>query len=263
MPRYLVAGFPIGTERVITPVAVIVSVGEVCWRRSSRPWVQRSAHCEEHHWNRQASPGKSRYLSGGSQDPWGSRRDHSDHRHYCGCPVRSRQWAGRVGALAVGLGFVLAPAVPWLLERSERLAIRLGSIPGYIATVELRAAPTRATALAATSAIAVYAIVALGGAANDIRRGAANASQNIAGNAAVLVAPAPFQDEPFPVESFPAAPTIARLRSINAVSHVSALRGSFLDVRRRRLLVIAMPRGDPAPVFPAQIVQGSKRGPRR
>ncbi len=258
VPRYLVAGFPIGAERVITPVALIVSVGggvlaTVVAAAGPAIGVLRGRPLEQ-----ASEPGQESLSLGRFSGPVGLAVGVAAIIVTVAV-VLFVPGSGLVaiGALAVGLGFVLAPAVPWLLERSERLATRLGSIPGYIATVELRATPTRATALAATSAIAVYAIVALGGAADDIRRGAANASQNIAGDAAVLVAPAPFEDEPFPVESFPAAPTIARLQSISAVSHVNALRGAFLDVGRRRLLVLAMPRGDPAPVFPSQIVQGS------
>jgi putative ABC transport system permease protein len=258
VPRYLVAGFPIGTEHVITPVALIVSVGggvlaTVVAAAGPAIGVLRGRPMEE-----ASEPGQESLSLGRLSGPVGLAAGIAAIIATVAVVlfVPGTGLVG-VGALAVGLGFVLAPAVPWLLERSERLATRIRSIPGYIATVELRATPTRATALAATSAIAVYAIVALGGAANDIRRGAANASQNIAGDAAVLVAPAPFEDEPFPVASFPAASTIARLRSISTVSHVNALMGSFLDVGRRRLLVLAMPRGDPAPVFPSQIVQGS------
>lgn len=259
VPRYLAAGFPIGTERVITPVSVVVSVGggmlaTVVAAAGPAIGALRGHPLEK------TSEFEQRSLSlGRLSGPAGLATGIAMIVAAITVALLSPS-SGLVAivALAVGLGFVLTPAVPWLVERSERLATRLGSTSGYIAAVELRASPTRATALAATSAVAVYAIVALGGAANDIRRGAADASQNIAGNAAVLVAPAPFQDDPFPVEPFPAAPTIARLRSINAVTHVDALKGSFLDVGRRRLLAIAMPRGDPAPVFPLQIVQGSE-----
>jgi putative ABC transport system permease protein len=258
VPRYLVAGFPIGTERVITPVALIVSVGggvlaTIVAAAGPAIGALRGQPLEQ-----PSELGQESLSLGRLSGPVGLAAGIAAIIVTVAIVlfVPGSGLVG-VGALAVGLGFLLAPAVPWLVERSERLATRLGSVSGYIAAVELRVAPTRATALAATSAIAIYAIVALGGAANDIRRGAANASQNIAGDAAVLVAPAPFEDEPFPVESFPAAPTIARLQSISAVSHVNALRGSFLDVGRRRLLVLAMPRGDPAPVFPSQIIQGS------
>jgi putative ABC transport system permease protein len=258
VPRYLVAGFPIGTERVITPVALIVAVGggvlaTVVAAAGPAIGLLRGRPLE------QASESGHESLSlGRLSGPVGLAAGIAAIIATVAVVllVPGSGLVG-VGALAVGLGFVLAPAVPWLLERGERLATRLGSVPGYIATVELRVAPTRATALAATSAIAVYAIVALGGAANDIRRGAANASQNIAGDAGVLVAPAPFEDEPFPVESFPPASTIVRLRSVKAVSHVSALMGSFLDVGQRRLLVLAMPRSESAPVFRSQIVKGS------
>jgi len=259
VPRYLVAGFPIGTERVITPVAVFASVGggmlaTVVAAAGPAFGALRGRPLEKADESEQSSLSLG-WLSG----PVGLATGIAMIVAAIAVAILVRG-SGPVAivALAVGLGFVIAPVVPWLIGRSERLATRLRSTSGYIATVELRTAPTRAIALAATSAIAVYAIVALGGAANDIRRGAANASQNIAGDAAVLVAPAPFQDDPFPVEPFPAAPTITRLRSINAVSHVDALRGSFLDVRRRRLLAIAMPPGDPTPVFPSQIVEGSE-----
>jgi putative ABC transport system permease protein len=259
VPSYLVAGFPIGTERVITPVAVIASVGggmlaTIIAAAGPAVGALRGAPLEKTNESEQSSLSIG-WLSG----PAGFATGITMIVAAIAVALLVRG-SGPVVivALAVGLGFMLASAVPWLVGRSENLATRLGSTSGYIATVELRTAPTRATALAATSAVAVYAIVALGGAANDIRRGAANASQNIAGDAAVLVAPAPFQDDPFPVEPFPAAATMARLRSINAVTHVDALRGSFLDIGSRRLLMIAMPRGDPTPVFPSQIVQGSE-----
>jgi putative ABC transport system permease protein len=153
----------------------------------------------------------------------------------------------------------LAPAVPWLVARISVLSSRLRSPLSYIATTELRAAPTRATALAATSAIAVFAIVALGGAANDIRRGAANASYDIAGDSALLVWPGPFDEYPFPVQPLDATTALARLRSVSAISRVDVLRGSFLDLGDRRLLVIAKPLDDSTPVSSSQIIEGSAR----
>jgi putative ABC transport system permease protein len=258
VPRYLVAGFPIGAERVITPVALIVSVGGGVLATVVAAAGPAIAALRGRPLEQASELGQESLSLGRLSGPVGLAAGIAMIIVTVALVafVPGSGLVG-VGALAVGLGFVLAPAVPWLVKRGERLATRIGSVPGYIATVELRIAPTRAIALAATSAVAVYAIVALGGAANDIRRGAANASQNIAGGAAVLVAPAPFEDEPFPVESFPAASTIARLRSISAISQVNPLRGSFLDVRRRRLLVLAMPSGNPSPVFSSQIVQGS------
>jgi putative ABC transport system permease protein len=164
-----------------------------------------------------------------------------------------------VGVLAVGLGFVLAPGVPWLVQRSERIATRIGSTAGYIATIELRAAPTRATAVAATSAIAVYAIVAIGGALDDIRRGAEAATRDIVGNAPVGLLATRLEDDPFPVEQFAPGPTTARLRSVTDVGRIELLRGSFLDTGNRRLLVIAKPANDPRPLSSSQIIEGSAR----
>jgi putative ABC transport system permease protein len=162
-----------------------------------------------------------------------------------------------VGALAVGLGFVLAPTVPWLIQRCVGVSIRLRSPAAYVATIELKAAPMRATAVAATGAIAVYAIVAIGGTLNDIRRGAEAATRDIVGAAPVGILATRLEDDPFPVQQFKPAPALAHLRSVKDVAWTELLQGSFLDAGNRRLLVIAKPPDDPSPVPSSQIIAGS------
>jgi putative ABC transport system permease protein len=258
VPGYLAAGFAIGTQRVITPVAVLISVGggtlaaavatvgPAIGTLQGRPLEHTSESAE-------AS------LSFG----WLSER--------MGLVVGIVVIVATVvvallvpgssliavGALAVGLGFVLAPTVPWLIERCAGVAIRLRSPPGYVAAIELKAAPMRATAVAATSAIAVYAIVAIGGTLNDIRRGAEAATRDIVGSAPVGVLASRLEDDPFPVQQFEPGPALARLRSVKDVARIELLQGSFLDAGHRRLLVIAKPPNDPSPVPSSQIIAGS------
>ncbi len=258
VPGYLAAGFAIGTQRVITPVAVLVSigggilaavvatVGPAIGTLRGRPLEQTNESVEA-----SLSPG------------WLSRR--------VGLTVGMvaiivtvvvallvpGSSLIAVGALAVGLGFVLAPTVPWLIQRCVGVAIRLRSPSGYVAAIELKAAPMRATAVVATSAIAVYAIVAIGGTLNDIRRGAEAATRDIVGAAPVGVLASRLEDDPFPVQQFEPGPVLARLRSVKDVARIELLQGSFLDTGRRRLLVIAKPSDDPSPVPTSQIIVGS------
>lgn len=257
VPSYLAAGFAIGTQRVITPVAVLISVaGGVLATviAAAGPAIGTLR-------------GRSLESTGESAEALSLGRLSGSVGLAVGIAAITAaimvallipgSGLVTVGALAVGLAFVLAPAVPWLIHRSVGAATRLRSPAGYVATVELRAAPTRATAVAATSAIAVYAIVAIGGALNDIRRGAEAATRDIVGAAPVGVLATRLEDDPFPVQQFQPGPALARLRAVKDVAWTEALQGSFLDTDSRRLLVIAKPPDDPNPVPSSQIVAGS------
>lgn len=258
VPGYLAAGFAIGTQRVITPVAVLVSigggilaaavatVGPAIGTLRRRPLEQTSESAEA-----SLSPGR---LSGRVGLAVGTVAIMVTVVVALLVPGSSLI---AVGALAVGLGFVLAPTVPWLIQRCVGVAIRLRSPPGYVAAIELKAAPMRATAVVATSAIAVYAIVAIGGTLNDIRRGAEAATRDIVGAAPVGVLASRLEDDPFPVQQFEPGPVLARLRSVKDVARIELLQGSFLDTGHRRLLVIAKPPDDPSPVPSSQIIVGA------
>jgi putative ABC transport system permease protein len=258
VPGYLAAGFAIGTQRVITPVAVLVSIGggmlaAIVAAIGPAIGTLRGRPLEQPSESGEASPSLG----------WFSER--------AGLAVGITAIVATiavallvpgsnlvaVGALAVGLGFVLAPAVPWLIQRCVGVSIRLRSPAAYVATIELKAAPMRATAVAATSAIAVYAIVAIGGTLNDIRRGAEAATRDIVGAAPVGVLATRLEDDPFPVQQFNPGPVLVRLRSAKDVAWTELLQGSFLDAGNRRLLVIAKPPGDPSPVPSSQIIAGS------
>jgi putative ABC transport system permease protein len=258
VPGYLAAGFAIGTQRVITPVAVLVSIGggmlaAIVAAIGPGIGTLRGGPLEQASESGEASPSLG----------WFSER--------AGLAVGITAIAVTiavallvpgsslvaVGALAVGLGFVLAPAVPWLIQRCVGVSIRLRSPAAYVATIELKAAPMRATAVAATGAIAVYAIVAIGGTLNDIRRGAEAATQDIVGAAPVGILATRLEDDPFPVQQFKPGPVLARLRSVKEVAWTELLQGSFLDAGNRRLLVIAKPPDDPSPVPSSQTIAGS------
>jgi putative ABC transport system permease protein len=258
VPGYLAAGFAIGSQRVITPMAVLVSIGGGLLATIVAA-VGPSISTLRGHPLEQASDTADISPSLGSlSGPVGLAVGGAAIVVAIAVTVLvPGSGVVAVGALAVGLGFVLAPAVPWLIQRSVGLATRLSSPVSFIATTELRAAPMRATAVAATSAIAVYAIVAIGGATNDISRGAANATKELAGHGAkVAVWPDRIGQSPFPVQPFAPESAIATLRANRAVAWVDVLRGAFLDVGSRRLFVLAKPQGESTPVSASQIIQG-------
>lgn len=257
VPGYLAAGFAIGTQRVITPVAVLVSIGGGVLATIIAAAGPAIGTLRERSIG-QTSESEASLSLGRLSGPAGLAAGIAAIIiAITAALLIPGSGLITVGALAVGLAFILAPAVPWLIHRSVGAATRLRNPAGYVATVELRAAPTRATAVAATSAIAVYAIVAIGGALNDISRGAEAVTRDIAGIASVSVLATRLEDDPFPVQQFKPEPVLTRLRTVKDVSRIEALQGSFLDTGNRRLVVIAKPPEDPNPVPSSQIVTGS------
>lgn len=264
VPGYLAAGFAIGGQRVITPMAVLVSVGGGLLATVVAAAGPSIGTLRGHPLEQASGSAETSISLGVFSGPVGLAIGVvvtavtivvallvSGSDLVCGC------------TLAVGLAFMLAPAMPWLIRRSVGIATRLRPA-SFVAATELRATPTRATAVAATSAIAVYAIVAIGGAANDISRGAASATKELAGHGAeVAVWPERVSQSPFPVQPFAPESATVRLRSIKAVAWVDALRGAFLDVGNRRLFVLAKPQGETMPVAASQIIQGDQRATAR
>ncbi|MBS1870152.1 MAG: ABC transporter permease [Actinobacteria bacterium] len=127
-----------------------------------------------------------------------------------------------------------------------------------LASLELRsrATRTRAVALASTAAIAVYATVGLEGAHADLRRGLLAAATATDANGDVWVtfpgATNALATVPFPVP----AGTLAKLRGLPDVSHVSVYRGSFLEVGIYRAWVQAPPGSARTMVAASQILHG-------
>ena len=258
VPRYLTAGFPIGTQRTITPAALLISVGVGVSATAVAAAAPAIGALRGAPFERTAGPSEGSSPARRLSARLGIGLGLAAIIATIGVAVLAPGGGlVAVAALAVGLGFLLAPVVPWLVKRSNWLSIRLRSTAGYVATTELRAAPTRATAVVATTAIAVYAIVAVGGALNDIRRGVTKTTQDMFGSSTVVVSPSSFAETAFPVQPFRPEPTVGKLRGIRGVTRVGLLSSSFLDVGTHRMLVIAKPLDEPTPVAPSQIIQGS------
>lgn len=258
VPRYLTSGFPIGTQRVITAAALGSALGAGLVATALAAGgpaigVLRGRPLERARETAQAtsSLGLLGGLAGASIGVAALLLTVAITLFAPGETIVSAV------ALAVALALLLPRAVPGMIGLSRRLALRLRSCAGYVASIELGAVPVRAAAVATTSAVAVYAIVAIGGAANDIRRGVSRATEDIYGGYTVIVSPASYAQTIFQTQPFAPAPVEARIRALPGVEAASALRVAFLDARGHRLFVIAKPTSDPDPISPSQIVEGS------
>jgi len=156
-----------------------------------------------------------------------------------------------VGSLLLTLPIVLSAT----LALVGRIARRITSVVPHVATMELRAVPGRAVAIAATGAIAVFGSVAIQGAHGDLLAGLDTAASELNASTDVWVAPAGsynlLDTAPFtPVER-------SKLERLQGVRSVRLYRSGLLDYGERRVLVIAPP-PQATPLLPAgQLLQGN------
>lgn len=136
--------------------------------------------------------------------------------------------------------------LPTVLQRVRSPAL-------IVAGQELRAVSTRAIALTAIVALAVYGGVAIGGARRDLLRGIGQATAQYFRTASVWVTSG---RDVFNVGSFPAAGPAATLRRVPGVASVRVYRGGLLDVGDRRMWVRARPAADGSMLEPSQLLQG-------
>lgn len=163
-----------------------------------------------------------------------------------------------IGLLTLGLLLLLPAALRGSIALLAAVAGRWRTPIPTLVTYQLRspAVRTRALALAATGAVAVFATVSIGGGDADLQRGLEESARDLDGNADIWVT---FAGRANPLATTPfAAPdsTVARLRAVPGVHEVRAFRGSFLDVGDRRVWVLGSPPGVPQPIPQSQIRAG-------
>jgi len=163
---------------------------------------------------------------------------------------------GMVLLVAALLALLALPLVA-TLALVRALAPRITSAVPHVAVMELRAGRTRALAISATGAIAVFGSVAIQAAHGDLLHGLENAAHDMNAFTDVWVSPAGSYNL---LQTAPFAPADrAKLARLPGVRAVRSYRGGLLDWRDRRTWVIAPPRAS-SPLLPAsQIVQGDVR----
>jgi putative ABC transport system permease protein len=159
--------------------------------------------------------------------------------------------------LVAALLLLLALPLVATLALVRALAPKIVSAVPHVAVMELRAGRTRALAISATGAIAVFGSVAIQAAHGDLLHGLKNAAHDMNAFTDVWVSPAGSYNL---LKTAPFAPSDrAKLQRLPGVRAVRLYRGGLLDWRDRRIWVIAPPR-ESSPLLPAsQIVEGNVR----
>jgi putative ABC transport system permease protein len=168
-------------------------------------------------------------------------------------------WPGVALPASALLALATVLAVPLVLAGVLRAGAalarhfqRLTALP--VALASLRAATLRSLVLAATGAVAIFGSVALGGARQDLLRGIEGFARGYTADAALWVT---NPDDNQAVVDFLPGNAAARIAGVPGVNSVAAFQGSFLDIGKRRLWIIARPPGAQREVLAGQVVRGS------
>jgi putative ABC transport system permease protein len=162
--------------------------------------------------------------------------------------------AGMVTLIAALLALLAVP-LAWMLAFVRRLAPTIVSAIPHIAVMELRAGRSRAIAIAATGAIAVFGSVSIQGAHSDLLKGLYNAASDMNAATDVWVSAAGSSNL---LMTSPFVPTQqSRLAALPGVRAVRVYRGGLLDYGERRIWVIAPPPEASPLVPPTQLVEGN------
>jgi putative ABC transport system permease protein len=157
--------------------------------------------------------------------------------------------------LIAALLALLAVPLTGMLALVQRIAPSIVSAVPHIAVMELRAGRSRAIAIAATGAIAVFGSVSIQGAHSDLLKGLYNAASDMNAATDVWVSAAGSSNL---LMTSPFAPTqLDKLRGLPGLRAVRIYRGGLLDYNDRRIWVIAPPREASPLVPPSQLVEGN------
>ena len=160
-------------------------------------------------------------------------------------------------SLVVALLLLLAPLFDIVIGGFDRVQRPLRSAATRQALTELRNPATRARslAIAATGAIAVFGSVAIQGAHGNLQRGLDQTAGRLNRVADVWVSVAGSANT---LATTPFVPSsAARLKQLRSVRSLAIYRGSFLDIGKRRVWVVAPPSSSPAPVPAGSLLRGN------
>jgi len=162
--------------------------------------------------------------------------------------------AGMV-SLIVALLLLLPIPLNATLALVKRAAPTITSVVPHIAVMELRSGRSRAVAIAATGAVAVFGAVSIQGAHGDLLKGLENAARDTNASTDVWVSAAGNSNL---LMTTPFAPTAqGKLEKLPGVKSVGLYRGGLLDEGDRRIWVIAPPADSSPLVPPTQLIEGN------
>jgi putative ABC transport system permease protein len=165
--------------------------------------------------------------------------------------------AAIVGMVTLIVALLLLLPIPLnaTLALVKRAAPTVTSVVPHIAVMELRSGRSRAVAIAATGAVAVFGAVSIQGAHGDLLKGLENAARDTNASTDVWVSAAGSSNL---LMTTPFAPTEqGKLEKLPGVKSIGLYRGGLLDEGTRRIWVIAPPADSSPLVPPTQLIEGN------
>jgi putative ABC transport system permease protein len=151
--------------------------------------------------------------------------------------------------LAIPLAFALIlRGTRALARRSDRLTL----LP--VALASLKGAGLRSLALISTGAIAIFGMVALGGARGDLLRGLRGFAQANVADGQLRVLNPGYTPE---TTSFPAGRYTSEIARLPGVLRVHSVQSEFMDLVNRRVVILARPPGAEASLLRSQLSSGN------
>lgn len=162
-----------------------------------------------------------------------------------------------IGAMGLAMLAVLPSLLVGVIALADRASLggRWGGLLG-VAVSELRGSTTRAIALAATGALAVFGSVSIEGAHRDLLRGLDANQAAYVGTADVWVS-AGGDENSLTTTPFAMPPQLRILAANKTVAAVRPYRGGFLDLDGRRVWIVARDPAERAPIPAGQMVDGN------
>lgn len=254
-PGYLSSAFPIGNERIVTWQCIVLAcLAGILAAGVGVLWPLRDVLAH--------SPFQSEETVSAGWRSWRVTRVVIGTTCLAVTTIvillRTQSWFVGILALVIALVCLLPLLFDLLVTVFDRFQERfLDGAASVLAVTELRNPRTRvrSLAVAATGAIAVFGIVAVGGAQVNLQRGLQASAGGIDAGADVWVTPScqtgllattPFQGV-----------DMQALAHLPGVAALGSYRGSFLDWGDRRLWILAPPSNTKQAISPTQIVEGN------
>jgi putative ABC transport system permease protein len=250
-PGYLSFAFPVGNGRIITWQCVVIAVAAgMAAAAVGVLWPLRDAFRQRR--PRRTAPGHRWVLARAATSVVGIAVT-------TGVLIFAPQ-ESNLGNFALIVALLCASPFVFaaVLGLFARLQPTLNRPSPRMTLTHLRVPATRVRSLAivATCAVAVFGVVSIQGAQQNLERGLDASARNIDSGAGIWVTPRgesnAFATTPF---TYPGGPSA--LARIPGVRNVGVYSGSFLSWGDRRLWVLAPPAGDLHPIPASQIAAGN------
>lgn len=243
IPRYLASAFAIGNERIVTPttVAIACAVGIVAALAAAARPLRELYAVEPMDATHRLTLTQGEHISKGRPQLY----------FWIGVGGLAAVTASTffvpsaslvAATLCAVVSVAVLPLVLGLLLRVMEPVTRQGHRRAmvWIVVKEVAATPTRAAALAATAAVAVFGITTVEGARQDLIRGADVFADELAAAGPVHVVAGGVENY-LALEPFDADEPLRRIRHLRSVRSVAIHRGQLVDVGDRRLAVFGRP----------------------